>query len=110
MEGPSNLGVISTKSCAGLTRVVIPISKEFGLKLQETTQQIVKELSVLLHTMLSHFSGLTVPAQQVLLPEGISLQTLRKVIPSSGRGKTAIKEDRVVHLRRRHDDKAEGKW
>ena len=83
---------------------MIPISKKLGLKLQETTQQVVKEMGMLLHSLLSHLSGLTVPAQQELLPEGISLQGIREIVPIiiSGRGKTTIKEDRVVHLRRRH--------
>ena len=62
LGGPSNLGVISMKSGAGLTGVVIPISKKLGLKLQETTQQVVKEMGMLLHTLLSQLSGLTVLA------------------------------------------------
>ena len=111
MGGPSNLGVISTKSGAGLTRVVIPISKKLGLELQETTQQVVKEMCLLLHTLLSQLSGLTVPAPQELLPEGIPLETIREVIPISvsGRRKTTIKKDRVVHLRRRHSSEGEGR-
>ena len=101
LGGPSNSGVISTKSGAGLTGVVIPISKEFGLKLQETTQQIVKEMTMLLHTLLSQFSGLSVLTHQILLPEGVSLPSTREVIPIviGGRGKTTIKEDGVIHFR-----------
>ena len=49
LGGPSNSGVISTESGAGLTRVVISVSEELGLKLQETTQQVVKEMCMLLH-------------------------------------------------------------
>ena len=99
------MGVISTKSGAGLTGVVIPISKEFGLELQKTTQQIVKEMGMLLHMFVSKFSGLTVLAHQILLPEGVSLQISRKVVPIvvGGRGKATIKKDRVVHFRRRHN-------
>ena len=98
MGGPSNSGVISTKSGAGLTRIVIPISKEFRLKLQETTQQVVKEMGMLLHTLLSQLSGLSVLAHQILLPEGVPLPSTREVIPIiiSGRGKTTVKKDRVV--------------
>ena len=101
MGGPSNSGVISTKSGAGLTGVVIPISEKLGLKLQETTQQVVKEMCMLLHTLLSKFGGLAVLAHQVFLPEGISLPITREVVPIvvSGRGKTTVKEDRVVHFR-----------
>ena len=101
MGGPSNSGVISTKSGAGLTGVVIPISKEFGLKLQETTQQVVKEMSILLHTLLSQFSGLAVLAHKELLPEGVPLPSTREVVPIiiSGRGKTTVKKDGVVHFR-----------
>ena len=100
MGGPSNSGVISTKSGAGLTGVVIPISKEFGLKLQETTQQVVKEMSMLLHTLLSEFGGLAVLAHQILLPEGVSLPSAREVVSVvvGGRGKATVKEDRVVHF------------
>ena len=110
MGGPSNSGVISTKSGAGLTGVVIPIRKEFGLKLQETTQQVVKEMGMLLHMLLSKFSGLAVLAHQILLPEGLTLPSTREVVPIivGGRGKATIKEDRVVHLRRRHSGK--GEW
>ena len=95
------MGVISTKSGAGLTRVVIPIRKELGLKLQETTQQVVKEMCMLLHTLLSEFSGLAVLAHQILLPEGVSLPIAREVAPIvvSGRGKATVKKDRVVHIR-----------
>ena len=105
MEGPSNSGVISTKFGAGLTGVMIPISEKLGLKLQETTQQVVKEMRMLLHTLLSQLSGLTVPGQQELLPEGVPLQITRKVVPLvvSGRGETTIKKDRVVHFRRKHN-------
>ena len=112
MGGPSNSGVISTKSEAGLTRIMFFVSKELGLKLQETTQQVVKEMSMLLHTLLSQLSGLTVPAQQELLPEGIPLQTISEVVTTvvGGRGKATIKKDRVVHVNSRHEDKAEGKW
>ena len=101
LGGASNSGVISTKSGAGLTGVVIPISKELGLKLQETTQQVVKEMCMLLHTLLSQLSGLTVLAHQILLPEGVSLPCTREVAPIvvSGRGKTTVKEDGVVHFR-----------
>ena len=72
-----------------------------GLKLQETTQQVVKEMGMLLHTLLSQLSGLAVLAHQVLLPEGVSLPSTREVIPIvvSGRGKTTVKEDGVVHFR-----------
>ena len=89
------------KSGAGLTGVVIPISKEFGLKLQETTQQVVKEMGMLLHTLLSQLSRLAVLAHQVLLPEEVSLPSTREVVPIviSGRGKTTVKEDKVVHFR-----------
>ena len=101
MGGPSNSGVISTKSGTGLTGVVIPVSKKLGLKLQETTQQVVKEMGMLLHTLLSEFGRLAVLAHQILLPEGISLPITREVVPIvvSGRGKTTIKKDRVVHCR-----------
>ena len=101
MGGPSNSGVIFTKSGAGLTRIVIPVSKEFGLKLQETTQQIVKEMDMLLHTLLSKFSGLAVLAHQILLPEGVPLPSTREVVSIviSGRGKAIVKEDGVVHFR-----------
>ena len=101
MGGPSNSGVISTKLGAGLTRIVILISIKLGLKLQETTQQVVKEMSMLLHTLLSKFSGLAVLAHQILLPEGVSLSSTREVIPIvvGGRGKATVKEDRVVHFR-----------
>ena len=101
MGGPSNSGVISTKSGAGLTGIMIPISEKLGPKLQETTQQVVKEMCMLLHTLLSQFSGLAVLAQQVLLPEGVPLQIAREVIPTiAGRGrKTTVKKDGVVHFR-----------
>ena len=101
MGGPSSSGVISTKSGAGLTRVMIPISKELGLKLQETTQQVVKEMGMLLHTLLSQLSRVTVLAHQELLPKGVSLPSAREVIPVvvSGRGKATVKEDGVVHFR-----------
>ena len=109
LGGPSNSGVISMKSGAGLTGIVIPISKEFGLKLQETTQQVVKEMSMLLHTLLSKFSRLAVLAHQILLPEGVPLPSTREVVPIviSGRRKTTVKEDGVVHVRGKHSG-AEG--
>ena len=89
------------KSGAGLTKIVIPRSKEFGLKLQETTQQVVKEMCMLLHTLLSKFSGLTVLAHQVLLPERVSLPSAGEVVSVviGRRGKTTVKKDRVVHFR-----------
>ena len=89
------------KSGAGLTRIMILISMKFGLKLQETTQQVVKEMSMLLHTLLSKFGGLAVLAHQVLLPEGISLPSTREVVAIiiGGRGKATVEEDRVVHFR-----------
>ena len=104
LGGPSNLGVISMKSGAGLTRVMLFISKKLGLKLQETTQQVVKEMGMLLHTLLSKFGGLAVLAHQVLLPKGVPLPSTREVVTIivGGGRKTTIKEDRVVHLRRRH--------
>ena len=88
---------------------MIPISKEFGLKLQETTQQVVKEMGMLLHTLLSKLGGLAVLTHQILLPEGVSLPSAREIVPIviSGRGKTTVKEDRVIHLRRRHSGKGE---
>ena len=65
---------------------MISIRKELGLKLQETTQQVVKEMSTLLHTFLSQFSGFTVLAHQVLLPEGISFPIPREVIATICQG------------------------
>ena len=81
---------------------MIPISKEFGLKLQETTQKNFKEMCMLLHTLLSKFSGLTVLAHEVLLPERVPLPSSREVVTIviGGGRKTTIKEDRVVHVRR----------
>ena len=104
MGGPSNSGVISTKSGAGLTRIMFFVSKELGLKLQETTQQVVKEMGMLLHALLSKFSGLAVLTHQVLLPERVPFPSTREVVTVviGGGRKTTIKEDRVVHLRRRH--------
>ena len=101
MGGPSNSGVISTKSGAGLTGIVISVSKKLRLELQETTQQVVKEMCMLLHTLLSKFGRLAVLAHQILLPEGVPLPCTREVIPIivGGRGKTTIKEDRVIHVR-----------
>ena len=106
MGGPSSSGVISTKSGAGLTRVVILVSMKLRLKLQETTQQVVKEMSMLLHTLLSKFSGLAVLAHQILLPEGVSLPSAREVVPIiiNGGRKSTVKEDGVVHVRGRHND------
>ena len=107
LGGPSNSGVISTKSGAGLARVMFFVSKELGLKLQETTQQIVKEMGMLLHTLLSEFSGLAVLAHQVLLPKRVPLPSPREVVAIivGGGRKTTVKEDGVVHLRRRHGKK-----
>ena len=104
LGGPSNSGVISTKSGAGLTRIMFFVSKELGLKLQETTQQVVKEMRVLLHTLLSKFGGLAVLTHQILLPKRIALPGTREVVSIvvGGGRKTTIKEDGVVHLRRRH--------
>ena len=101
MGGPSNSGVISTNSGAGLTRIVIPISKEFGLELQETTQQVVKEMGMLLHMLLSKFSGLAVLAHQILLPEGVPLQISRKVVPIvvGGRGKVSRTQELLTKIR-----------
>ena len=100
LGGPSNSGVISTKLGAGLTGIMISVSEEFGLKLQETTQQVVKEMDMLLHTLLSQLSRLTVLAHKILLPEGVSFPFTREVIPTSivGRSKTTVKKDGVIHL------------
>ena len=94
------------KSGAGLTGIVVSISKELGLKLQETSQQVVKEMCILLHMLLSQFGGLTVLAHEVLLPERVPPPCVREVIPIviGGRSKTTVKKDRVIHLRRRHGD------
>ena len=77
------------------------MSKKLGLKLQETTQQVVKEMCMLLHMLLSQLSGLTVLAHQILLPERVSLPSAREVVTVviGGGRKTTIKEDRVVHVR-----------
>ena len=101
MGGSSNSGVISTKSGAGLTGIMISVSKELRLELQKTIQQVVKEMCMLLHTLLSKFGGLAVLAHQILLPEGVSLPSVREIVPIiiSGRGKTTVEEDRVVHFR-----------
>ena len=111
LGGPSSSGVISTKSGAGLTRIVIPISKEFGLKHQETTQQVAKEMCMLLHMLLSQFGGLAVLAHKVLLPERVPLPSAREVITVvvGGGRKTTITEDRVVHVRGRHNVTEVGK-
>ena len=111
MGGPSNSGVISTKSGAGLARVMFFVSKELGLKLQETTQQVVKEMGMLLHTLLSEFSGLAVLAHQILLPERVPLPSSREVVTIviGGGRKTTVKEDGVIHLRGRHSAVKSGK-
>ena len=101
MGGPSNSGVISIKSGAGLTGIVISVSKELRLKLQETTQQVVKEMCMLLHMLLSQFSRLIVLAHEMLLPERVPLPSVREVIPIvvGGWKKTTTKKDGVVHFR-----------
>ena len=61
----------------------------------------IKEMGMLLHTLLSKFSGLAVLAHEVLLPERVSLPSTREVITIivGGGRKTTIKEDGVVHIR-----------
>ena len=66
---------------------------------------------MLLHTLLSKFSGLAVLTHQVLLPEGVPLPSAREVVAVvvGGGRKTTIKEDRIVHLRGRHNGQKVGR-